>query len=191
MKKILALVALISVTALNSFGQGAVLFKNFGAGSNGTLGSGVIIFDEDGTTRLNGTGFSAQLWAGPSGTPAGSLTAVAAPISFIAPGLFGSPTLTVSGVGIGQVATLQVRVWNNAGGTITSYAAATSKASSVTFNVTLSDPADLTAGSTPVLIGMNSFSLSSTPVPEPATYALLGLGALGFALRRRDRKSVV
>lgn len=35
-------------------------------------------------------------------------------------------------------------------------------------------------------IGQHTFTLTQTPIPEPATVALLGLGTLGLFLRRRE-----
>ena len=35
--------------------------------------------------------------------------------------------------------------------------------------------------------GLHTFTLTQTPIPEPATVALLGLGSLALLLRRRNR----
>ena len=188
MKKTLLTIAVVGLTALSSFGQGSILFKNFGSGVNGSfVAGGVAVFDVDGTTKLPaGTGFDFQLWGGAQGTSQGSLTAVSTPINGVGSGLFGSPQYTVTGVAIGATGTFQVRVWNTAGGTLNTYAAAlgagAATGKSALIDVVLADPANLTAGSQPILLGLTSITLA---VPEPSTFALLGLGAAGLLIRRR------
>jgi hypothetical protein len=78
----------------------------------------------------------------------------------------------------GDVATLQVRVWETAAG---SFEAARSGAglygSSILFDLRLGHTM---IGTLPTLIGLESFSL----VPEPGTVALVGLGVALLLLAR-------
>ncbi|HON06652.1 MAG TPA: PEP-CTERM sorting domain-containing protein [Verrucomicrobiota bacterium] len=99
--------------------------------------------------------------------------------------------LVVPGVAPGTTVWMQLRVWDNKGGTITSwddavaywnscqdlnYAIGKSELFQNTLGGGLSAPSDLDK--------FRSFSLY-TNVPEPATIALLGLGGLGLLFRRR------
>jgi hypothetical protein len=180
-KLIIALVA--TVVAASVFAQGTVTFNN--------RVTGVVvaqIYDIDGTTGLAGTGYTAELWAAPgAGALEGSLVAATPQTTFrsgAAAGFVTATTATLTGVALdAPVATLQVRAWDNMGGTITTWAAAegvVSSGKSALFDVTaiggnLNTPANLA--------GLTSFSLVA--VPEPSTFALLGLGALGMMIFRR------
>ena len=75
-------------------------------------------------TLLTGSGFSAQLWGGVSGTTEGNLLAIAGSLTTFRTGTFAGFWASPGSVAIplvpeGQIATLQVRAWDNAGGTIT------------------------------------------------------------------------
>ena len=87
-------------------------------------------------------------------------------------------------------ATLSVAAWYNAGGTITSLAAAQSALVPYGWSAPWVETALGGSGSPPVtppgLTGFTSFSLvSPSVVPEPCTMVLGLLGAAGFLLRRR------
>jgi hypothetical protein len=185
MKK-LALVALTSVAVVaTSYAQGTVNFNNR------VVGVVVAqIYDVDGTTGLAGTGYTAQLFGGAQGTAADQLTALTPATDFRtgnAAGFINSPgAVVVTGVAGGGTATLQVRAWDNQGGTLTSFddamAAGAAYGSSDPFDVAgLGDPSASPPTTPPNLVGLTSFSL----VPEPSTYALLALGAGALFLRRR------
>jgi len=184
MKKLFLTLVAVGASCLMAYGQGAISFRNVGSGAGGTT-INARVFAEDGTTALAGTGYSIQLWYGPAGTPAGSLTALASPILTFNTGAAAgytstAPTVQIPGVAIGGVATLMWRVWDNLGGTVTSYAAATRKGESSPFqSAPLGD--NLNPATIPVMQGLTSFSL----VPEPSTYALLALGAGALLFRRR------
>jgi hypothetical protein len=118
---------------------------------------------------LLGTGFTAQLWAGPAGTEEAALQAVADPngttrfrttTSF---GGFFSPrnSVIISGVPAGAQVTLQIRVWDNQGGTITHWAGVLANQSILqgTSELFTSPPLVEPPGTAPNLIGLTSFNL--------------------------------
>jgi hypothetical protein len=140
----------------------------------------------DGTTRLAGTAYWAQLFGGVDGN---SLAPYGAPLNFrtgAGAGFFNTTGVdtsrAIATVAPGAVATIEVRAWEAAGGT--SYDAAVAGG----FKAGRSPVLTVTtggAGSPPSLpanlVWLQSFSL----VPEPSTYALLALGAAALFLRRR------
>lgn len=143
---------------------------------------------------LTGSGYSAQLWAANGADLAeGSLTAVpGSVVTFRTGNTLGGTivplTLDVAQVPVGGTGTFQLRVWDNAGGTLTDWAQAEAAWMSGTiaagksglFNI-----ASLTAvpNIPPNMSGFRSFNIYY--VPEPSTFALLGLGALGMLIFRR------
>jgi hypothetical protein len=120
---------------------------------------------------LAGTGFSAQLFGGPQGTPENALVAIGAPSAFrTGPSLAGTPApqeLAVPGVPAGGTGTFQVRAWSNAGGTIVTWAAASIRGKSALFTVAnLGDgvfmlPADMA--------NFRSFNIVDVSVPVRST----------------------
>jgi hypothetical protein len=151
---------------------------------------------------LGGSGFTFALWGGASdsslqqalATTTGNTTSFrtgATPTGFT---LAGSPVVQIPGVPAGQTARLQVRVWDNMGGTITSWdaalAAGTATGTSAIFTSrTLGGTAPDGSIFIPptALFGMESFNLA-VPVPEPSTIALGILGGLGTLVLIRRRK---
>jgi len=212
MKTTLILAASLFV-AVGAFGQGTINFVNtFGGGKapiydvepltptvskTGNTAAGLPA----GTTTyggalLAGTGFTAELWghAGAAGQAESALTALAgsqAPFrTGSAAGFINPVQVVVPGAPIGGASpiggTFQMRVWNNAGGTLTTYAAALSKGKSGLIDVGALGGTGTPAATDPNLIGLQSFSLAVT-VPEPSSIALgvIGLGSLMFLRRRK------
>ncbi len=180
MKKIIALFALMVGLVSTTYGQGNLIFGNL------VPDQSVIapVFNVDGTTPLAGTGFSVQLFYGTAGTPESSLIALGSPISFQTGGFagyFGGNSVQIPGVPAGSQAQLQVRAWDNAGGTITSFNSALVRGTSTSF-LSPALAVDL-APSIPAMTGLTSFQLAA--VPEPTTIALGVLGGLGLLARRR------
>ena len=105
------------IGSVAAFAQGTVNFNN----SPGAIGgNGAPFYDVDGTTRLEGTAFYGQLWAGPD---INSLTPWGEPLTFrtgAGAGFFnttGKDTSRIIGtVAPGTVATVQVRVWESLAG---------------------------------------------------------------------------
>src|ERR1700675_302022 len=97
MKKLSILAALL-LASVGAFAQGTIVF------SNGAAGVNVPFFDTDGVTKLAGTGYTAELWAGPAGTIEGSLTAVSPTAVFAtgaSAGYFFGGVHTINGVATG------------------------------------------------------------------------------------------
>lgn len=161
---------------------------------------GTVVY---GGPRLSGTGFTAQLWGGPVGTPEDELQ-----LCMTAGGLASTPFRTQGGQGFivplhflavpnvpsgpGSRAVLQMRVWENMGGTITSWEQVLASPLVPRGVSPLFTPDfDLGDASTvaPNLIGLQSFSLFI--VPEPPTSLLLlacgGVNWFWFGLRRKGR----
>jgi len=182
---------LIACAGMNAWAQGTVFFANRVAPNVAP------VYDVDGTTALLGTGFSAQLFAGAQGTGENALTPVGSPVPFrttaSVAGTWSGIQEIIPGVAGGAIATMQVRAWANAGGTLTSYAAALlagspAGKSTVFDSLALGNTAVTPATLPPNIVGnplaannLQSFSL----VPEPSVIALGALGAVALLLRRR------
>lgn len=178
MKKFFALFCLMLSLAVNSYGQGNIVYGNFDGGS-----LYAPVFNVDGTTPLAGSGFSAQLYFGATGAADNALTALSGTlVNFSSAGIINTlATIQIPGFAAGTTVRLQLRAWDNAGGSITSFESALIRGSSASF---ISAPlaADL-APNTPYMTGLTSFQLAA--VPEPTTIALGVLGGLGLLARRR------
>jgi hypothetical protein len=185
MKKILTtLVCLLAVVA--AYAQGTVNFANI-VGT--TLNQPITL--ADGTTRLDGPTFMAELLGGAS---AGSLVPIAT-VGFNpggGAGYFLGGTQIIPGVPGGEVAFIQVRAWNTAAGA--NYAAAFAAGTggmenaygiSTVFSVATGNPNASPPGTPAALVGLQSFSLN--PIPEPSTFVLAGLGFASLLLFRRRK----
>jgi hypothetical protein len=125
---------------------------------------------------LEGTGFTAQLWAGPVGYPESQLLPIATTTFLTGSGAgFVQPPASpavVPNVAPGGQAAIQWRVWKNVGGTVTSWASMLAAGSvprgvSAVFNVTV--------GSTPTtaasISGLRSFNITCLSCgTRPALY---------------------
>ncbi|MCS7090770.1 MAG: PEP-CTERM sorting domain-containing protein [Verrucomicrobiota bacterium] len=211
--KTLVSAAVLCGLAANVFAQGTIIFNNRVTGQvvapvygplgptdttalTGNTPSGFPAGSQNygGRPLLAGAGYYAQLFAGPQGTPEASLLPVPGTlVTFRTGGFAGfiaAPTEPVSipGVPQGQVATMQLRAWENQGGSISTWAAAEALWLSGTIaagkSLVFDSPA-LAGGITPPpnLLGLQSFNIYY--IPEPGTLALLGLGALGLMVFRR------
>jgi len=134
---------------------------------------------------LSGSGFTAQLWYAPGDNQPESSLVPALPVTTFrtgpAAGYVIPLFLTLEGTMIGGSATVEMRVWDNAGGTITTWDQATYRGKSSPINVANLTPGDPTP---PFLVGLQSFGFYD-PIPEPSTWALSGLGAVLLVLLRR------
>jgi hypothetical protein len=200
-KSILTIVAL--GVAVSVMGQGVV---NFSTRVSGTVIGhvyGAEASQKSGNTAsetpagvqtyagalLEGTGFSAELWAvNLAGQPEANLSLVPGSLTTFRTGatLGGTPaplTLVVPGIPAGGTGTFQIRAWSVASGA--TYAAATVKGKSALFDVAglgdgvLTLPADFA--------NFRSFNLVGGVIPEPSTFVLAGLGAAALVIFRRRK----
>ena len=144
---------------------------------------------------VTGTGYTAELWSGASGISdplSAGLTSTGGRTAFrtgTAAGYITQTDITLASAPANTVVSLQLRVWDNVGGTVTTWANA------VSANVTRgysevfqsnplagANPGDPIASNT---TGLRSFNLQA--VPEPSTIALMALGAGALALIRRRK----
>jgi len=211
MKKLI-LGACAVVCAASVLAQGTVTFNNrvtgtivtkvYGANpadstviasGNGATDTPVGATDWSAYSPISGAGFTAEIWAASGADqPVGSLAAATPTTSFrtgAAAGFFAATTATLTGVALdAAAATLQVRVWDNRGGTITTWAQATADPSilsgaSPLFNV---NAIGGNLNTPPNLVGLVSFNVHNI-VPEPTTFALAGLGAAALLIFRRRK----
>jgi hypothetical protein len=125
------------------------------------------VFDSQGNP-LSGAGFSAQLWAG--STPDPTLMSGLTPITTFQSGAQAGNIVTVSVaqpfVPPGSTVSLQVRVWDNKGGTISTYAAAVADGSTrfgTGAVVQVVVPAGTLTPPPPSYLGLFGFSISFPP----------------------------
>lgn len=194
MKKILGLAVAIAFTA-TAFGQGTILFT-----SHKGSGSGPVLMPDG--TPVAGSDYSGQLYGGPD---AGSINPIVEIVGstdlpvygFVAAG--GPPPLlgyvqstgaqvVVPGTSPNTAGVVQLRVWNNQAGSLTSWEAAQGVSewgeSDIVPTALLGGPNPSGPAFTPPnMPAFASFNLQV--VPEPTTWALLGIGALALFFRRR------
>jgi hypothetical protein len=215
--KIFPPIAVVMMLGASVFGQGQIFFNNrstVGAAvyglnpaaptvrlsGNSTTNGGTVNYS--GIPLISGTNWTAQLWYGAAGSPMDALQPVTSPqgtVTFRPSGPFDgfiqqtAAAATLDGIPFGSVAQLQMRIWDNRGGLITSWAQALAYQqidpglltgfSDKFTSVVLVPPPDVPPGMT----GLTSFSLSSLSVPEPSVIALGTLGLSALLLRRRQR----
>jgi len=151
--------------------------------------------DYTGLTPLAGSDWTAALWAAPgAGADEGSLQAATPTTTFrtgAAAGFIAAATATLTGVAAdAAVATLQLRVYPSAYADWAAAQAAWDADTTGTIWIGKSPLFDVNAiggnlNTPPVMEGLQSFSLVANVIPEPSTFALLGLGALGMLIFRR------
>jgi hypothetical protein len=180
-------VLLVIGCGLTAYSQGTVNFSNVGSG--GSINAPV--YESDGVTKLSGSQFTAELFAGPN---ANNLAAIAM-IGFAGgtqAGYFFGGVQSINSVAGGDTAWIQVDVWNTANGASFPQAQASGLPDSwwqsslftvVTGNLITG------AGPTPAapLTGLGTSPVYLNSVPEPSTLALVGLGGASalFYVRRR------
>ena len=159
MKKV-TFIAFLAVASSSGFPQGVLNFANFGNGANAP------VFDTDGTTKLTGTNFSADLyWANGIVTDSCALQPLNAPAFFssTAPGYFFGGTRTIPAAP-GTTITVQVRVWPTAAGSSWLEAGCALGGgrigSSIMFPLTLAAPPDATNMTELPSFGLSGYILS-------------------------------
>jgi len=215
MKKLI-LTSICALSTVAAFGQGGINFANNSTPtldrhpvyapqteSQGTMivgqssagsPSGTTVYDGG----LVGSGYDFALFAGPVGAGSNGLALVTT-VAFrsSASGALPQGTIfsvggTVAGVPSGN-ADYQLRAWSTEGGTITDWAtalqhfAANDPLSQIGWTPIITTSSVLATGLlTPPVTDFTTFSLIA-PVPEPTTFALGGLGALGLLFFRRRK----
>jgi len=185
MKKLIAIAVTGGIAGGVIFAQGTVSFQNFYQ---------PILFApdylSDGTTKLSGPQYMAELLAGPS---ADTMTAIATTSFFSggSAGYFNGGTQTLPNVLGGATAFAQVDIWNTMLGATFNSAKASGLpnawAQSAVFPVVTGNP--FVPSLPGVLTGLTPLSLNA--VPEPSTLALAALGAafLRFRIVQLKRRS--
>jgi len=218
MKKIL-LVTSGLLCAVGAFAQGSINFNNrvtgsviapiFGVdpnnpnspkqGNPATYNPGPIPVGTQtyGGAPLQGTGFTATLWAEKSTLPDSALVQIAsAPFritttaslwGFWQPPSGAQPTVPGVVGGSADRAKFQIRVWDNQGGTVTSWDQVLQAPDRIAHGEStvwlLDQPLGL-VGTPPNLVGLEGFQLFTVPEPSVIALGVLGAGCL-FLLRRR------
>jgi hypothetical protein len=203
MKKTLLIgIVTLGASLATSFGQGYIVLDNyntggpnvtFGVGSGGTVGSGldnnwtVGIYIADGTVAADaasGNGSISPLLSLGSGSGSTSVFASAATGGTLGQFLAANSFLA-SSLAAGSTVTVELVAYLTSAG---SYDNSTIRGHSAAFTMTTSAfnaPSKNAVGSF-----MQGFSVTPvTPVPEPSTLALAGLGGFGMLMALRRKKA--
>jgi len=189
------------------FAQGTVVFNNritgtlithvYMGGSSQLSGNGNTDFPAgttdwgSGFVPLAGNAYSTALLAGPT---AGALLQANPVTTFrtgTGAGFIAGTTATLEGVAAdAPSAFIQMVAWDNAGGTITSWDAAQAAWQAGTIAAGASPVFQVQSiggdfNVPPALVGLESFNIYM--VPEPGTFALVGLGAAAMLIFRRRK----
>lgn len=204
-KNILVALAILGVVA-SAYSQGTVTFNNLNSAAGlkspvygpqtgdatqllqGNTATGLPVGTQVYTgPLLSGANYTAQIWSAPGNDqPESSLVAATPTTTFRtgnAAGFVTATTVTLANVGKdAAAATLQLRVWDNTTGA--TWDAATIKGKSALFNVA-NIGGDL--NTPPLLAGLTSFNVGGAGpiIPEPSSFALVGLGAAALLIFRR------
>lgn len=185
-KTLVVAIGVATIAAGNVFAQGTIDFQPRVAGIYDCR----VTDSTKGGAACSGSGYSAQLFVGPLGGGEGGLALVVGSTSVFragtAAGLWNAILGMVTAQPGGSKATFQVRAWDNAGGTITSWDSALVRGKSALVDTaTVLGGAGSPPGAPANLLGLTSFTL--VPVPEPTTAALAGLGLAGLMIFRRRK----
>jgi hypothetical protein len=193
MKRAIALLIVVGFSA-SALGQGQLIFDHFRSG-----GGQVLL--PDGVTAVSGTDYSGQMYAGPVGGSLVAVTEISGSAGLAVFPFYGAAragylntsanTVIIPGVQPGEAADIQIRVWNNAGGSLTDWGAADGVAAewgiSGVVPTTPNTLGGITPGGPQAPVNMPAIAgfTMMQGIPEPTTWALLGLGALALCFRRR------
>jgi hypothetical protein len=183
------LLVLLFAAAPSAHPQGTVYFNNkvSSAGINAPVYDGVM-----GGAKVEGTGYKAQLYAGPAGTTEDKLVAVGVAVDFltgVAAGYVNVGTdgsRSIPGVTPGDNAVVQIRAWTAAAGAtyeeaLTSPLPGTKAGKSSTLTVQTPPSALMTPAN---LVGLQSFVVVAVPEPTVLALSALGIAWLLFRFRR-------
>jgi hypothetical protein len=144
---------------------------------------------------LVGSGYTAQLFAGPAGTTDANLLVGAAALTTFrtgsASGFTSTTTATLANVAKDAAsAVFQIRVWDNTSGQYADWASASSAWQAGLIAAGMGNLFTVNAiggdlNTPPSLIGQESFNIYF--VPEPSTFVLAGLAAASLLIFRRRK----
>jgi len=172
----------LSITTARS--QGTVVFNNGYPG-----GPNAPVYESDGVTKLSGSQFMAELFAGPNANSLGAI-AMTGFATGVQAGYFFGGVQTINSVPFGGTAWVQVDVWNTASGASFSQARASglpdSWWQSPLFTSLTGNPLGTPFPPQP-LVGLGTSPLFLNSVPEPSTFALASLAVLVMLASGRRR----
>jgi hypothetical protein len=179
MKKLILATLMAGLIPMIASAQGTVSFSSSSTAHKVTT---------DGTTAV-GAGYIAALYWGPQGSLEGALTQIGATTGVTAGTGFlvnGGTRTTGAGTAPGAQGTFQVRAWTSSSGA--TWEAAVGSGSgfggkSIVFNNNTGDGGVIPAQQ---LAGWNA-PITVTPIPEPSTIALAGLGLASLLVIRRRK----
>jgi hypothetical protein len=144
--------------------------------------------DYSGFVPLAGPGYSAQLYARPGVTSEEASLVAESPVTSFLTGAAAGFLVPVTVISRAvppdaPVATVQLKVWDNEGGTASSWDVALTRGQSELFVISNIGGQN---NPPPILQGLQSFSIRSI-IPEPSPCTLLGFGAVALTLLRRRK----
>ena len=174
--KTFVLTCCLILAVVGAHAQGSLTYQP----SSG-FGGRLVVLGCDGQ-RVSGSGYTAELWFSPiDGATENSLVPVpGSQVSLASPDGPGKSKLDLPGTYGGDRVTLQLRIWNNENGGVSSWAAATEKGKS---NLFIHELAGIDRAGSPKLgtgsiVGALQSPIQLYCVPEPS---IIALGAIGFA----------
>jgi hypothetical protein len=193
MKRLLATLTLVAAMVASVHGQGRILFNNTLGGGMVTVGTPNQGASGGAAGSALGTAYSIQLmYVSGTVTDQGAFNAaaIAGPITQMAAfgpgseGIYDFGPQTGVAVGPAGTYTIQARAWFN-NGQFGQY----SEAFAAQMNTGLSELKTILATAAPTPANSTAFSAFTvtSPIPEPSTFALAGLGAAALLLIRRRK----
>lgn len=177
MKKMLFAIAAL-VIAVSAQAQGTLTFNN----KVGTTVNAKVTKEGVG---VSGSEYTAQLVLVGGNGSVTALTPTAIFRTGTAIGYVSQPLdeVVVPGVAAGTPGTFRMRAWNTSAGSYDAASTIAGNWAGQSANFTVNVGGGLLPGSN--LVGIQAFAVTLTPVPEPATIALLALGGAALLIRRR------
>ncbi len=183
MKKLIVATLMAGLVPMLTLAQGTVNFQSAGASA--------IVVTAVGPNVPVGAGYIAALYGGAAGALEGQLNQLGATAAVTAGSglVIGGGTRTNPDVAGGASGAFQVRAWTSSSGATWNAAIASGAGlagKTAVFANTTGNPAASPPGTPAFLTGWNA-PLLVTPVPEPSTLALAGLGIASLLVIRRRK----